>query len=347
MTAIACGDSSSSDRLRWIRVPRSTCAMTSIPKPGADVDEQGEVDPVARREGQLLEDLAASRVLAGERLHDRREVREEQRHERTSDELGDPCHPRRGGRRAGGRSSPSRTRRRCASASGPTSPSTKRAPKLRMSASHHTMMSPSAANTDRQSASPFPPRSSNIGRTSSVLTTRAPASAARLAVPSTDRSSMTRISSTRPARARPARAGRDRRSHRPCPPRRGQADRPRSSCRASRRRGVTSRSRSSGKRAPRGLARRHGPLPTVLPARRLPWNVAPFRRLTLLCTQPAPSAPLLRSRPRSTARSADARPPLSASQSQDRVASRCPGALREPISGVLVFTGAPERGAKP
>ena len=46
---------------------------------------------------------------------------------------------------------------------------------------------------------------------------------------------------------------------------------------------------------------------------RLPWNVTPFRRLTPLCTQPAPSAPLLRSRPRSTAHSADARPPQSGS----------------------------------
>ena len=64
---------------------------TSSPKLRADVDEQREVDAVAGREGQLLEDLAAPGVLACERLHDRRQVGEEQRHERASDELGDPA----------------------------------------------------------------------------------------------------------------------------------------------------------------------------------------------------------------------------------------------------------------
>ena len=50
-----------------------------------------------------------------------------------------------------------------------------RAPKFRMSESHHTTKSPSAANTERHSASPLPPRSSKLGSTSSVLITRAPA----------------------------------------------------------------------------------------------------------------------------------------------------------------------------
>ena len=91
MIAMAWGDSSSSVRLRCTRVPRSTWAMTSIPKFALDVDEESEIDPVAGREGQLLEDLAAPRVLACERLHDRRKVWKEQRHERASDELGDPA----------------------------------------------------------------------------------------------------------------------------------------------------------------------------------------------------------------------------------------------------------------
>ena len=48
-----------------------------------------DVDAVPADERQLLEERSASGVLAGERLDDRRELREEQRQRRAGDELGD------------------------------------------------------------------------------------------------------------------------------------------------------------------------------------------------------------------------------------------------------------------
>ena len=75
---------------------------------------------------------------------------------------------------------------------------TNRGPKSVMSASHHTMRSPSAAATDFQSASPLPSPGPSSGSTSSTATTRAPAAAATSAVRSVEWSSITRTSSTRP-----------------------------------------------------------------------------------------------------------------------------------------------------
>ena len=55
-----------------------------------DVDEKAEVDAVALHERDLLEELAAARVLAGQRLGEHRQLREEEGDQRTGDELGDP-----------------------------------------------------------------------------------------------------------------------------------------------------------------------------------------------------------------------------------------------------------------
>src|SRR5439155_23509013 len=55
-----------------------------------DIDEEAEVDAVALDERDLLEELAAARVLAGKRLGEHRQLREEERDQRTGDQLGDP-----------------------------------------------------------------------------------------------------------------------------------------------------------------------------------------------------------------------------------------------------------------
>ena len=90
MIASAWGASSESGRLRWTRTPRSTCAIAPSAVARGHVDEQGEVDAVALDERQLLEHLAAAGVLTGQRLHDGREVGEQERDQRPGHQLGDP-----------------------------------------------------------------------------------------------------------------------------------------------------------------------------------------------------------------------------------------------------------------
>src|SRR5207248_7500164 len=58
-----------------------------------DVDEQGDVDAIALDERELLEQLAPAGVLAAQGLHDRRQLREQQRQRGTGDELGDTSAP--------------------------------------------------------------------------------------------------------------------------------------------------------------------------------------------------------------------------------------------------------------
>ena len=55
-----------------------------------DIDEETDVDAVALDERDLLEELAATRILAGERLGEHRQLREEEGDQRTGDQLGDP-----------------------------------------------------------------------------------------------------------------------------------------------------------------------------------------------------------------------------------------------------------------
>ena len=84
---------------------------TSIPNADDDVDEQPELDAPPLDERHRVEHLAAAGVLAGERLDDLGEGREEMREQRPGDELGDA--PASGLTvRACGRRSPSRIRRR-------------------------------------------------------------------------------------------------------------------------------------------------------------------------------------------------------------------------------------------
>ena len=59
--------------------------------PLRDVDQVPDLDGVAGEERERLEQAAAARVLAGERLDEARQVRVEQVDERARDQLGDPA----------------------------------------------------------------------------------------------------------------------------------------------------------------------------------------------------------------------------------------------------------------
>ena len=110
------------------------------PEAGLDVDQQAQVDAVALDEGQLLEHLASAGVLAGQRLDERRQLREQQADTtgRATSSVTRP--PPTGSLVApGARRSPSRSRRRCRVSSGPSRPTTKSGSKLRTSASHQTI----------------------------------------------------------------------------------------------------------------------------------------------------------------------------------------------------------------
>ena len=61
------------------------------PDPLGGVDEVADLDRVAGEERDRLEQRAPARVLAGERLDDPGQLREEQVDERPRDELGDPA----------------------------------------------------------------------------------------------------------------------------------------------------------------------------------------------------------------------------------------------------------------
>ena len=56
-----------------------------------DVDEVADLDRVAREERDRLEQRATPGVLAGERLDEPRQLREEEVDERARDELRDPA----------------------------------------------------------------------------------------------------------------------------------------------------------------------------------------------------------------------------------------------------------------
>ena len=57
---------------------------------GDEVDEQPDLDAPALDERHRLEQRAPARVLAGERLHEPGEVREQRGEQRPGHELGDP-----------------------------------------------------------------------------------------------------------------------------------------------------------------------------------------------------------------------------------------------------------------
>ena len=162
MIASACGASSESGRLRCTRTPRSTWAIAPSPKRVGHVDEQGEVDAVPLDERQLLEHLAAARALTGQRLQHGREVGEQDRDQRPGHELGDPAPLAR----------PSVERAvvealheadLVAGEQRAEEPGDEGAPKLRTSASHHTIRSPWAAWSDFHSASPLPVPGPTLG----------------------------------------------------------------------------------------------------------------------------------------------------------------------------------------
>ena len=101
ITAVACGDSSSSGRLRCDARAEVDLRDGADAESDGDVDQQRDVHAVSLDERQPLEQLAPACVLAGQRLDDRVEVWEQQREQRSGDELGDPsapCRRRRRGR---------------------------------------------------------------------------------------------------------------------------------------------------------------------------------------------------------------------------------------------------------
>src|SRR5262249_42940680 len=55
-----------------------------------DVDQQAQLDAVPGGESQLLQQLAPAGVLAGERLHDAGQIRQEEVEHRARDQLGYP-----------------------------------------------------------------------------------------------------------------------------------------------------------------------------------------------------------------------------------------------------------------
>ena len=88
---VAIPDRSRRDWCRWARVPRSTWAIASRPRPRWVSTRAASSTAYPRRDVQLLEDRASDRPLTRERLVQPAELREQQPDQRPRDQLGDPA----------------------------------------------------------------------------------------------------------------------------------------------------------------------------------------------------------------------------------------------------------------
>ena len=111
-------------------------------RPAGDVDQQADVDAVALRRTAAARARRAGRRTRRQRLDDAAELGEEQRRAAAGPTSSVTRPPPLAVGAGAGRRSPSRRRRPGRSSSGPSRPATKRGPKSRMSASHHTTRSP-------------------------------------------------------------------------------------------------------------------------------------------------------------------------------------------------------------